>query len=52
MVENIDKMVAILRENNFAEKNLLVKIVPDGVHSESFWKIEFESAIRWLYNIE
>ncbi len=50
ILEDVENLVNILKNNKFPEKNLYTKIVPDGNHSESFWKSEFESAILWLFS--
>jgi hypothetical protein len=52
VVDNVQKMGAILKENAFPENNLMIKIIPEGVHSESFWKLEFEAAIKWMFKID
>lgn len=50
VLEDVENIVNILKNNKFPEKNIYTKIVPDGNHSESFWKSEFESAIIWLFS--
>ncbi|MEN3324394.1 alpha/beta hydrolase-fold protein [Mariniflexile soesokkakense] len=50
MVENVEKMGNIMKMNKFPKNNICTKIVPNGTHSESFWKSEFENAILWLFN--
>ena len=50
VVEDVENIVNILKNNKFPKKNLYTKIVPDGTHSESLWKSEFESAILWLFS--
>lgn len=50
MVEDVEKTVNILKNNNFSENNIQTKIVLKGIHSESFWKTEFERAILWLFS--
>lgn len=49
MVENLNKMTALLIENDFPENHIHKKIVPSGTHSETFWKSEFNDAITWLF---
>ncbi len=49
MVLNTEKMINILKTNGFSEKNLFLKVVPNGTHSESLWRTEFEEAICWLF---
>ncbi len=50
MVEDVEKMVNIMKKGKFPENNIYTKIVPEGTHSESFWKSEFENAICWLFS--
>ncbi|NND25099.1 MAG: DUF4968 domain-containing protein [Flavobacteriaceae bacterium] len=38
-----------MKKEGFDEKNINRKIVEQGIHSESFWKEEFEEAILWLF---
>ncbi|MDO7171728.1 alpha/beta hydrolase [Mariniflexile sp. AS56] len=49
MVHDMEKMIGIMKAKKFPEANLYSKIVPNGTHSESFWKTEFEAAINWLF---
>ncbi|WP_372756034.1 alpha/beta hydrolase [Mariniflexile sp.] len=50
MVENVEKMVNIMKLNKFSKNNIRTKVVLNGTHSESFWKTEFESAVLWLFH--
>lgn len=52
MAKDTKTMVELMKTNKFRKNNVYIKIVPDGIHSESFWKVEFEGAIRWLFNIK
>lgn len=49
MVDNMNAMVELMLANNFSEENIYKKIVPHGMHSESFWKTEFKPAVLWLF---
>lgn len=49
MLPNTNRMVEIMKMNGFPEKNLFLKVVPNGTHSESLWRTEFEEAIGWLF---
>ena len=49
MLPNTNRMVEIMKMNGFPEKNLFLKVVPNGTHSESLWRTEFEEAISWLF---
>ena len=52
MVKPMNEMVSLMKRNGFLEDNLNSKVAPNGTHSESFWKSEFQSAISWLFNID
>lgn len=52
MVKPMTDMVSLIKKYGFPEQNVLAKVVPDGVHSESFWKTEFKDAIKWLFEID
>jgi len=47
--EQVRKMEKIFRKNGFNENELKVKIVPQGKHSEVFWRGEFPEAYKWLF---
>ncbi len=49
MVENMNEMVELMKSSGFSKHNIYKKINPNGTHSESFWKTEFEQAITWLF---
>ncbi|MFH4964813.1 alpha/beta hydrolase-fold protein [Gaetbulibacter sp. M235] len=49
MANDMQAMVKLMKTNGFKKKNVYSKVVPDGIHSESFWKVEFEAAVRWLF---
>ena len=49
MVQNTESIVEIMKKNGFPKKNLFLKVVPNGTHSESLWRTEFEEAISWLF---
>ncbi|GGZ80139.1 alpha/beta hydrolase [Algibacter mikhailovii] len=51
-VENMTKMVQLIKSTGFPEQNIIEKIAPNGTHSESFWSAEFEDAIKWLFKVE
>lgn len=52
MLKGQEKSKNLLLENGFKSKNLKTKLVPDGTHSEGFWKAEFEEVVTWLFNIK
>ena len=49
MIQNTESIVEIMKTNGFHKKNLFLKVVPNGTHSESLWRTEFEEAISWLF---
>lgn len=51
-VEDMTKMVQLMKSSGFSKQNVAEKIVPNGTHSETLWKAEFEGAIKWLFNIK
>ncbi len=52
VVADAKKMYEVLLKNGYNKENLKVKEVPDGIHSEWFWKQEFPNAMEWLYYSE
>ncbi|MEC3907635.1 alpha/beta hydrolase-fold protein [Tamlana sp. 2201CG12-4] len=44
------KMIDLMKANKFRKSNLFEKVVQGATHSEAFWKSEFESAVKWLFN--
>ena len=46
------KMIQLMKSNGFPEENMVERIVPNGTHSETLWKAEFEQAIEWLFIIK
>lgn len=49
MVSNMERMITLMLDNGFPEKQLHAKIVPNGTHSETLWRAEFKDAITWLF---
>ena len=49
VVQNTERMVEIMKNNGFSKNNLFLKVVPNGTHTESLWRTEFEEAISWLF---
>lgn len=52
MIEDTQKMKKLLIESGFNTKNIKVKINPDGAHNEAFWKSEFSTVVKWLFNLK
>jgi alpha-glucosidase len=50
--ENLEKevlrMKRILEDKGFSKKILKVEIIPEGMHSEWFWRREFLEVYNWL----
>lgn len=51
LVPNIERAEKILRAAGYDERELNVKIAPDGRHSEWFWAREFPDAVKWLFGL-
>jgi len=52
MVEGTLNTEKLLLETGFKSKNLTSKIVEEGEHNEAFWRSEFLTVLKWLYNIK
>ncbi|MBC8047027.1 MAG: T9SS type A sorting domain-containing protein [Fimbriimonadaceae bacterium] len=52
MVPDIDEVKNKLFEKGFTEYEIISVIRSDGVHSEWFWKREFDDAYYWLFDLE
>jgi alpha-glucosidase len=50
MVENINRMVALMKDQHFPDNNIIEKIIVNGKHNESMWKSNFTDAICWLFS--
>ncbi|TMM30398.1 alpha/beta hydrolase [Polaribacter aestuariivivens] len=51
MIPDTENMAKLLVDLGFPEKNIHTKIVPEGKHTESFWKAEFLETITFLFNL-
>ncbi len=51
MVPDTENMSKLLLKDGFKKAQLKTKIVPEGKHTESFWKAEFLEVITFLYNL-
>jgi len=51
MVPDTENMANLLLNEGFKKEHLKTKIVPEGRHTESFWKTEFLEVITFLYNL-
>ena len=52
MESDAKKYKDLLLDSGFKQKNLTLKINPEGKHNEAFWSSEFLEVITWLYNIK
>ena len=50
-IKDMTKMVELIKLKGFSKLNVVEKIVPNGTHSETIWRAEFEQAIKWLFKI-
>jgi hypothetical protein len=51
LVDDVNRTVELLKVAGFEnERELKVKIVPDGRHAEWFWSREFGDAVRYMFN--
>ncbi|MFK8061228.1 MAG: alpha/beta hydrolase [Polaribacter sp.] len=50
MVPDTENMANLLLENGFPKKNIQTKVVPEGKHTEAFWRTEFLEVITFLFN--
>lgn len=48
LVDEVERMVQIVREKATHKENIKVKIVPKGKHQEWLWAQEFGEAMQWL----
>lgn len=48
-ISNVNKAKKLLKEAEFDKRELKVRIVPGGRHSEWFWGEEFPVAAKWLF---
>lgn len=50
MVENMNRMIALMKDQNIPESNIKEEIIANGKHNESLWKSGFKNAILWLFS--
>lgn len=46
---NTQAMIDTMISGGFNQSNTVLKVDPDGTHSEAFWSAEFPEAIKWLF---
>ena len=49
---NLEKMISLMKGQNFPQKNINENIIANGKHNELLWKTGFEDAICWLFSIK
>jgi len=49
VVKPIKEIVSLMKSKSLTKDEVFEKVVPNGTHSESFWKSEFKEAIKWLF---
>ena len=52
MVSGMNKAKELLLETGFYKDNLTSKLNKDAQHNEAFWSEEFETIVKWLYQID
>jgi len=52
MVSDMFKAEKMLKDNGFNERNLTSKLNKEAEHNEAFWSSEFETVVKWLYEIK
>ena len=52
MVSGMVKAERLLKEAGFRQQNLTSKINKEAEHNEAFWSSEFETVVKWLYEIK
>ncbi len=50
VAEHCNRMMDTLSEAGYTTEEMLLKTVPNGQHSEWFWRQEFRSAFEWLFS--
>ena len=48
-VDNVKRMVALVRQKSLPQENTFLKITPDAEHNETAWRAEFPQAVTWLF---
>jgi len=51
-VKDMNRMVELLKENDFPTENIDSKVVPFGKHNEKLWRESFEESIVWLFDLK
>ena len=48
-VQDMNRMVDILKNKGFPSEKIISKVVPEGKHNEAFWQSEFQEAVLYLF---
>jgi predicted alpha/beta superfamily hydrolase len=51
MVPDMQKMATLLQDLGLPVTNTLVNIVSGGQHNEASWGIQFQSAVKWMFQL-
>lgn len=49
-VKDMNRVMAILKNQGFSTENMQSKIVPEGEHNEELWRTNFEESMLWLFS--
>ena len=50
MVNDMESVISLMKNNNFPSNNIFQKVVPNGQHNERLWRDNFEEAVLWLFD--
>jgi predicted alpha/beta superfamily hydrolase len=50
MVQDMQRIVALIRQQRFPEHNLSVRVEAGAQHNEAAWRAEFPRAVEWLFD--
>ncbi len=50
MVDNMNRMAALLTESGFEGNNVKTAVVAGGQHNEKLWREQFQKAYMWLFS--
>jgi glycosidase/predicted alpha/beta superfamily hydrolase len=49
MVPDMQRVVDVIRQQHFPERNLATHVEPQAQHNEAAWRVEFPRAVEWLF---
>ena len=50
MINDMERVISLMKNNNFLSNNIFQKVVPNGQHNEKLWRDHFEEAVLWLFD--